>query len=595
MFNHTTIKASYTFMCVGTVLAGVNGCSKISDATSSEISVVSRCEGVSDSPRCKKSTDSGQLTAGAFSESTSVGSTGFTLNWSAAAGNESASTSFQYFVCSGASAAAVNSVANCEAATSVMTYTAHTFTKTITERSPATTYYYNVVVKDAAGNKALYDGKTQSTTTDPVPPTAGNSGTIFTASVTDTTLTLNWTSATDNITATASLLYEVRRSTLNNIQSVANAEANGTIVGSYTANIATLNVTGLIESTTYYFNVIAKDAAGNKTAYVTKSQATGSYCSQSTRSSNSPYAAGTGTGGSPFEICTATQLNAIGSTVADWSKSFILKGDINMTSVTYNQIGNDATAFTGTFDGNYKTISNLTHGGTGTNDSSGFIGRQQGGTIKRLKLTSLTMNSTKQNVGGLVGLLDSGTISQCFVQGTISSSSSVVLNVGGLVGYGFGFTIDQSAAEVSITAPGGGDANAGGLIGRGDNGANITISDSYSRSSINCASSISGSCGGMIGYINDEGTATITNSFSGSTIATGAANYGAFIGFAENGFNYTGIFYDSTLAGTGPYGVVPKTTAEMQTQNTFTSASWNFTTIWIIPGSSTYPILRWQQ
>ncbi|WP_240421852.1 fibronectin type III domain-containing protein, partial [Paenibacillus periandrae] len=62
----------------------------------------------------------------------------------------------------------------------------------------------------------------------------------------------------------------VYQSSSNNLDTVANIETNGTAVGSYTADIGTYSVTGLTESTTYYFNVIVKDEAGNKTAYTTK-------------------------------------------------------------------------------------------------------------------------------------------------------------------------------------------------------------------------------------------------------------------------------------------------------------------------------------
>jgi hypothetical protein len=109
---------------------------------------------------------------------------------------------------------------------------------------------------------------------DSTAPTAGNSGTITTSGVGAAGLTLNWTAGTDAVTAQASLVYAVYQSSANNISSVANMEANGTLIMSYTANTVTKAVTGLLASTTYYFNVIVKDEAGNKTAYTTKSETT---------------------------------------------------------------------------------------------------------------------------------------------------------------------------------------------------------------------------------------------------------------------------------------------------------------------------------
>ncbi len=97
-------------------------------------------------------------------------------------------------------------------------------------------------------------------------PTPGNSGTITTASVTPTTLTLNWTEATDAVTPQADLEYEVCQSLTNTVTTVAGCEA-ATIIQMFTPNLDTLDVTSLTALTTYYFNVVVKNDAGNKAAY----------------------------------------------------------------------------------------------------------------------------------------------------------------------------------------------------------------------------------------------------------------------------------------------------------------------------------------
>ncbi|MDP4010377.1 MAG: hypothetical protein Q8P37_00750, partial [Candidatus Spechtbacteria bacterium] len=114
---------------------------------------------------------------------------------------------------------------------------------------------------------------TAADATNPVP---GATGTITTADVATTSLTLNWTKGTDNVTTQANLQYEVRQSSSANIDTVANIEANGSIINAYTADIATFGVSGLSPANTYYFNVIIKDEAGNKAAYTMKSETTAS-------------------------------------------------------------------------------------------------------------------------------------------------------------------------------------------------------------------------------------------------------------------------------------------------------------------------------
>jgi hypothetical protein len=90
--------------------------------------------------------------------------------------------------------------------------------------------------------------------------------TITSSAVTQTGATLSWNKATDETSAQAALQYLVYQSSRDNLDSVTNIEANGTAVGSYAADISTKDITGLTAGKTYYFNVIVKDKAGNKTA-----------------------------------------------------------------------------------------------------------------------------------------------------------------------------------------------------------------------------------------------------------------------------------------------------------------------------------------
>lgn len=203
----------------------------------------------------------------------SVTSTSLTLNWTAATDNRSAVGALQYLVYQSATNT-ISTVADTEAhGTPLGSFAAGLTTKPVTGLSPSTTYYYNVIVKDELGNKSVYASKTQVTTGDTTAPTATNY-TITSSAVMPSTLTLTWTRATDDLTPAANLQYEVRRSASNNITTAPLIESNGTIVCAYAANANTCNVTGLVAGTTYYFNVIVKDAAVNKTAYLTVSVAT---------------------------------------------------------------------------------------------------------------------------------------------------------------------------------------------------------------------------------------------------------------------------------------------------------------------------------
>jgi hypothetical protein len=196
-----------------------------------------------------------------------VASTSLTLNWTKAIDNVSAPSALLYQVRRSVSNN-IGTVTNAETnGTIVQAYSADIAFADLHGLTPSTPYFFNVIVQDAAGNKAVYTTVSVTTTaaadtTAPVP-----TGLILISGVTSTSALLAWSPATDDTTAPASLQYEVRRSITNNITGVANAEANGTIVQAYAANLAAANAAGLAPNTQYFFTVIVKDATGNKAAY----------------------------------------------------------------------------------------------------------------------------------------------------------------------------------------------------------------------------------------------------------------------------------------------------------------------------------------
>ncbi|MDR3277489.1 MAG: DUF6273 domain-containing protein, partial [Oscillospiraceae bacterium] len=111
-------------------------------------------------------------------------------------------------------------------------------------------------------------------TVDITAPTPGNSGTISTGSVTQNSLTLNWTAATDNASAASALKYYVYQSSSNDLTDANWWTSKTPLNSGGTANIATYDVTGLTALTAYYFNVVAEDEVGNKAAYTAKTETT---------------------------------------------------------------------------------------------------------------------------------------------------------------------------------------------------------------------------------------------------------------------------------------------------------------------------------
>jgi hypothetical protein len=192
--------------------------------------------------------------------------TSTTLTWTRATSGVTAQGLLQYAVYRSLSNN-LATVADVEAnGTLIQSYATDIITFNPTGLTPATTYYFNVLVKDGDGTKAAYAPAT--VLTDSVaPPVPGNLGLLTVSNTTRTATTLTWTRATSAITAQALLQYAVYQSLSNNITTVNQAETNGTLIRSYVADLITFSPTGLTPSTSYYYNVIVKDASGNKAAY----------------------------------------------------------------------------------------------------------------------------------------------------------------------------------------------------------------------------------------------------------------------------------------------------------------------------------------
>ncbi len=99
-------------------------------------------------------------------------------------------------------------------------------------------------------------------------PTPGDGGRLYRVNNNPTQIRLRWYAASDAVSPTNTLQYAVYYSTSNNIRTLAEVEANGTLGMAYTANVIAGTVANLQRGTSYYFNVIVKDQASNKAAYV---------------------------------------------------------------------------------------------------------------------------------------------------------------------------------------------------------------------------------------------------------------------------------------------------------------------------------------
>jgi photosystem II stability/assembly factor-like uncharacterized protein len=182
-----------------------------------------------------------------------------------------ASASLQYKVVYASTSAAIDTVAEADAIANIaMVWTSNTTAYNVTGLSSYTTFYFAVLVKDAVGNTNLYS---------PVSFTTLDGTAISFSGTSASGTTVSWGAASDDVTVSASLLYKVVQASLGTaIDTVSEANAITTagagLVMDWTANTTSSAVTGLASSTTYYFNVLVKDAAGNVSCYTPAAQAT---------------------------------------------------------------------------------------------------------------------------------------------------------------------------------------------------------------------------------------------------------------------------------------------------------------------------------
>lgn len=135
-----------------------------------------------------------------------------------------------------------------------------------------------------------------------------------------------------------------------------------------------------------------------------------------------------------FEINSTDDMNAFAYAVTNLGKTFegktvTLKADLDFTNKTYRVVGAEDHPFKGTFDGNSKTIKNITDTLYGIKDGSassycGIFGVLSGAAIKDLTVENSTFTATKGTqpyAGGIAAEAKNSTITNCTVSNVTTS------------------------------------------------------------------------------------------------------------------------------------------------------------------------------
>ncbi|MBF0240329.1 MAG: Ig-like domain-containing protein, partial [SAR324 cluster bacterium] len=245
--------------------------------------------------------------------------------------------------------------------------------------------YSNCTIQVTDANGGISNSLTVSTfSVDYTTPTAGNIGTLSTSNISGGSLTLSWTAATDNIATPSTLTYYVYYSLSDNISTVVTAESSGTLATSGT-NITSANISGLSVSTLYYFNVVVKDPANNKSSYTSTSATTGNLTTFSGIQSNVSISSLSGwtqcysdtyaTGGVSLSsiLASCNKNNLLIACRATSSSTLIIAAHAPRADVTYDTTSDSTTVHTANgVDWYYNTSQawGFAHTGDGVSKSS---------------------------------------------------------------------------------------------------------------------------------------------------------------------------------------------------------------------------------
>ena len=238
-----------------------------------------------------------------------------------------------------------------------------------------------------------------------------------------------------------------------------------------------------------------------------------------------------------------------------------LTHDIDLSGTEWEPVGDRNNVYTGTFDGNGHTISNLaiTKKNLSFEDDCGMFGRVgTNATIKDLTLENvrLDVDADDVSIGALAGS-NQGTISNCRVSGNISVTNNEMGFVGGVVGRMESGVIQYCHSSASIQ--GGNSDYVGGVLGGEFLTKTVIKGCSFSGS-------VTGNrfVGGIVGYCRSfdkktacysTGSLSSTGGFAGGIVGalqfTSEANACYWSNFDGEGVGYG---YNSS-EGTGLYKV----------------------------------------
>jgi uncharacterized repeat protein (TIGR02543 family) len=194
---------------------------------------------------------------------------------------------------------------------------------------------------------------------------------------------------------------------------------------------------------------------------------------------------------SVIEISSAKDLQKIADNLTG---DYVLTKNIDMSDVEFTPIGNNTEPFSGTFDGDGHTISNLNISvkNSGESNFTGLFGVLENATVRNLALENciITSKTTGGIYAGIIaGKMKNSLLEDIYVSGQIDIKEKTAYSVGGIVGAVFQNVDDETQAlkhnvarcigNVLINVPKNANGENGALVGYAEDTALIENSYSY--------------------------------------------------------------------------------------------------------------------
>lgn len=299
---------------------------------------------------------------------------------------------------------------------------------------------------------------------------------------------------------------------------------------------------------------------------------------------------GSGTFSDPYLIETAENLAYLAQKVNEGyqaqgisvykGKYFLMTDDLDLNNINWTPIGTanldlNGYIFSGIFDGDYHTISNLSI--TSSLDGAAlFMGLNESGSIRKLSVTNATINATGQGAAGIVGgITDDARVYRCSFSGNITVTHSATYCGGG--GIAAIALSNASVAQCSFsgtynTSNSGfiGNAGIGGIVGFAQD--NVKIENCYNTGTLTVTANLMSVAAGIIGATNSSNDVTVSNCYNIGTLNAGTK--GGIFGMVspinptkeEASITVTNCYYLNTCGGTTNYGI-SMTSDEMKTED----------------------------